>query len=188
MRIIESFLNGVLLLEPKVFQDSRGYFYESYNLETFKALGIPELFVQDNQSSSTKGTVRGLHYQLPPMAQGKLVRVVQGEILDAAVDIRVGSPGFGNHISVKLSAENKRLLWVPAGFAHGFSVLSDHALLLYKCTNLYSKENERGILWNDSDIGINWQVETEAVLSNKDKLYPSLKEVKKEELFTYDHP
>ncbi len=186
MKIKERFLNGLLLLEPSIFQDVRGYFYESYNQNTFEQLRITETFLQDNQSFSSRGTVRGLHYQLPPMDQGKLVRVLQGEILDVAVDIRLGSPTFGEYISVKLSGENHYLLWIPSGFAHGFSVLSETALLLYKCTNLYSRKHERGIAWNDPQININWQVQGEPLLSDKDKTHPCLKDVPEQDLFHFD--
>lgn len=159
----------VVLLEPKVFGDDRGYFYESFNQQAFnQAIGYPVQFVQDNHSKSQQGVLRGLHYQLAPRAQGKLVRVVQGEVFDVAVDIRRNSPSFGQWVGVILSAENKQQLWIPAGFAHGFVTLSETAEFLYKTTDYYAPEAERCILWNDSSININWPITGQPLLSGKD--------------------
>ncbi len=159
----------VLLLEPKVFGDARGFFYESFNLASFEAAtGLCCNFVQDNHSMSAKGVLRGLHYQLPPHAQGKLVRVVRGEVFDVAVDIRPGSPTLGRWVGAHLSADNKRQLWIPAGFAHGFLVLSEEAEFLYKTTAYYSPAHERCIAWNDPQIGVDWPIEEAPILSAKD--------------------
>ena len=169
MNVIETSIPGVLILEPKVYEDSRGFFYESYSLYTFAKLGLTPLFVQDNVSRSVKGVVRGLHYQLNPYAQGKLVRVSVGEVFDVAVDIRKGSPTFGKWVGDVLSAENKRSLWIPPGFAHGFCVLSEEAEFSYKVTNIYAPKHERSILWNDPEIGIEWpKLDCEFILSEKD--------------------
>ncbi len=166
---------GLLVFEPSVFEDSRGYFFESYNENIFRQEGIDIRWVQDNQSSSTYGVIRGLHYQLPPFAQSKLIRVLKGKILDVAVDIRKGSPTFGNVFTQKLSAKNRKQLFIPAGFAHGFSVLSEKAEVLYKCDNFYSKETEAGIIYNDAELNIDWQIPAElAIVSEKDKGLPSL--------------
>jgi dTDP-4-dehydrorhamnose 3,5-epimerase len=146
---------GLKIFEPKVFEDSRGYFFEAYNEHTFHQSGIVMNFLQDNQSKSSYGVIRGLHYQKNPFAQTKLVRVLEGKILDVAVDIRKGSPTYGRHFSIELSAENKKQLFIPKGFAHGFSVLSGTAVVLYKCDALYNKESEGGILFNDRDLNIN---------------------------------
>jgi dTDP-4-dehydrorhamnose 3,5-epimerase len=167
------FMDGPLVIQPKVFADSRGYFFESYSNTLLKHLGLDVNFVQDNQSLSQKGTVRGLHFQANPFAQGKLVRVVQGSVLDVAVDIRKGSPTYGQHYDILLTAENKTMFWVPPGFAHGFSVLEDNTIFLYKCTNLYHKDSEGGILWNDPQLNINWGVE-QPIVSSKDELLPTL--------------
>lgn len=159
----------VLLLEPKVFGDERGFFFESYNRHSFReATGIDVDFVQDNHSRSVKGVLRGLHYQLPPKAQGKLVRVVVGEVFDVAVDIRKGSPTFGKWVSEVLSAENRRQMWIPPGFAHGFLTLSENAEFLYKTTEYYSPEHERCILWRDAAVGVVWPSNVAPVLSAKD--------------------
>ena len=166
---------GLLVFEPDVFEDSRGYFFESYNENIFRQGGIDIRWVQDNQSSSTAGVIRGLHYQLPPFAQSKLIRVLKGKILDVAVDIRKGSPTYGKVFSQKLSAKNKKQLFIPAGFAHGFSVLSEKAEVMYKCDRFYSKECEAGIIYNDPELNIDWGVPAElAIISDKDKLLPSL--------------
>ena len=158
----------VILFEPTVFTDERGFFFESFNHKKFEeAVGYSVNFVQDNHSKSTKGVLRGLHYQLAPMAQGKLVRVTQGEVFDVAVDIRKDSPTFGKWVGEKLSAENKKQLWVPEGFAHGFLTLSDTAEFLYKVTNYYSTEHEQCIVWNDADIGIDWKY-SQVLSSEKD--------------------
>ncbi len=171
-------IEDVVLVVPKVFADERGFFLEGYKKSEFIANGIDVEFNQDNHSKSTKGVLRGLHYQTAPKAQAKLVRCIQGEILDAAVDIRKSSPTFGKWVLEKLSAENKHMLFIPEGFAHGFVVLSNTAELLYKASNEFSKENDRGILWNDPDIAINWEIDFEPILSEKDKNQPKLKEVK----------
>jgi dTDP-4-dehydrorhamnose 3,5-epimerase len=156
VKVTETNLKDVLLVEPRVFADARGFFFESYNQKAYSEAGIRENFVQDNMSRSVKGTFRGLHYQMAPHAQGKLVRCTVGEVFDVAVDIRKGSPQFGKWVGVRLSAENKLALWVPAGFAHGFLTLSDVAEFSYKCTGLYEPTAERCIIWNDPDIGIKW--------------------------------
>ncbi|MGQ7957257.1 dTDP-4-dehydrorhamnose 3,5-epimerase [Pseudomonas sp. SP16.1] len=160
----------LVLFEPKVFGDDRGFFFESFNQKSFEdAVGYPVSFVQDNHSRSSQGVLRGLHYQLPPHAQGKLVRVVQGEVFDVAVDIRKSSPTFGQWSGVLLSAENKRQFWIPAGFAHGFVTLSDSAEFLYKTTNYYAPQSERSILWNDPALAIDWHCLTAPLLSGKDQ-------------------
>lgn len=160
----------LVLFEPKVFGDDRGFFFESFNQKSFEdAVGYPVSFVQDNHSRSSQGVLRGLHYQLPPHAQGKLVRVVQGEVFDVAVDIRKSSPSFGQWSGVLLSAENKRQFWIPAGFAHGFVTLSDSAEFLYKTTNYYAPQSERSILWNDPVLAIDWHCNVAPLLSGKDQ-------------------
>ena len=164
----------VILIEPVVFEDERGFFMETYKYSDFSNFGIKERFVQDNHSKSKKGVLRGLHYQKNPKAQGKLVRCIRGKIFDVAVDIRKGSPTFGKWVGVILSEENKRMLYIPKGFAHGFCVLSDEAEVVYKCTEEYSPENDRGIIWNDKDIGIKWPIK-DPILSEKDKKHPTLK-------------
>jgi dTDP-4-dehydrorhamnose 3,5-epimerase len=170
-------LNGLVVIEPRVFEDSRGYFFEAYNQNVFEQNGVTYNFIQDNQSRSSYGVIRGLHYQLNPQAQTKLVRVLQGKILDVAVDIRKGSATYGAHFSIELSEENKKQLLIPAGFAHGFSVLSEIAVVLYKCDAFYHKQSEGGIIYNDRDLNIDWKVETDkAVVSDKDLLLPSFKE------------
>jgi dTDP-4-dehydrorhamnose 3,5-epimerase len=167
MKVTPTKLPQVLLLEPRVFGDSRGFFFESWNERDFTHAGIHARFVQDNHSRSAKGVLRGLHYQLH-RPQGKLIRVIAGEIFDVAVDIRRGSPGFGKWEGVRLAAESHRMLWIPAGFAHGFCVLSDFAEVLYKATDYYAPEHERCLLWNDPEIGIAWPLEGAPVLSAKD--------------------
>lgn len=167
----------VILVEPKVFNDERGFFLEGYKKSEFFANGIGVEFNQDNHSKSTKGVLRGLHYQLAPKAQAKLVRCIQGEIFDVAVDIRRNSPTFGKWVGEKLSAENKKMLFIPEGFAHGFVVLSETAELLYKASNEYSKEHDRGVLWNDPDISVDWGIDFEPILSDKDKHQPLLKDI-----------
>lgn len=177
MNVISTSIPDVKILEPKIYGDDRGFFFESYNQKIFEeTIGRKVEFVQDNHSKSIKGVLRGLHYQLPPMAQGKLVRVVQGEVFDVAVDIRKSSPTFGQWVGVNLSAENKRQLWIPEGFAHGFLTLSDTAEFLYKTSNFYSMKHERSILWNDPDIDISWpDIEINFILSPKDMSAPLLK-------------
>lgn len=165
----------VVLIEPAVFPDERGFFMEAYKYSEFAAFGISERFRQDNHSRSRKGVLRGLHYQNPPKAQGKLVRAVAGEIFDVAVDIRKGSPTYGRWVGATLSAENKAMLYIPAGFAHGFCVLSEAAEVLYKTTEEYAPECEAGIIWNDPEIGIRWPVE-DPIISPKDARWPPLKE------------
>lgn len=173
MRIIETVLSGVVLLEPTIHQDARGFFMETYHAAKWAELGITTPFVQDNHSHSVQGTLRGLHYQRKK-PQAKLCRVVQGEIWDVCVDIRRGSPTFGQWYGTVLSAENKRLLLVPAGFAHGFQVLSSSADLLYKCSDFYDSSDERGIVWDDPDIGIAWQDIAPLILSDRDRHAPRL--------------
>ena len=168
-----------MVFEPRVFEDSRGFFFEAYNETIFNEAGVNYKFVQDNQSFSKYGVIRGLHYQLNPHAQCKLVRVLEGRILDVAVDIRKNSASFGKHFSVELSADNKKQLLIPHGFAHGFSVLSPTAAVLYKCDAFYSKESEGGIIFNDADLAIDWQLPlTDAIVSDKDIVLPSFKDCK----------
>lgn len=173
MPFYKTAIEDVLIFEPRVFPDERGYFYESYNENTFKENGITARFVQDNQSRSTYGVLRGLHYQLPPHAQAKLVRVLSGKILDVAVDIRRQSPTFKKWVAVELSAENAKQIFIPRGFAHGFLVLSDTAEVFYKCDNLYNAASNRGIAYNDNSLGIDWRIDPEKIiLSSKDKENP----------------
>jgi dTDP-4-dehydrorhamnose 3,5-epimerase len=180
MKFVKLGIPDVIVIEPDIFGDDRGFFFETYKKNEFAENGMTENFVQDNMSSSTKNVLRGLHYQLDPRAQGKLVRVVVGEVFDVAVDIRKGSPYFGKWVGQKLSAENGKSMYVPPGFAHGFCVLSDDAVFHYKCTDYYSRENERGLLWNDPEIGIEWPVsESEVILSDKDKNAVSFSEAEK---------
>jgi dTDP-4-dehydrorhamnose 3,5-epimerase len=175
MRIVATELPGVVIVEPQVFGDARGFFLESWNRDRYSEAGLPATFVQDNVSLSARGVVRGLHYQ-HPRSQGKLISVLQGEVYDVAVDIRRGSPHFGRWVGVTLSSENKRQVFVPAGFAHGFCVTSDTALFMYKCTELYAPEAERGIAWNDPQLNIPWPVQA-PILSPKDEKYPRLREI-----------
>lgn len=173
MPFVETGFKGLKVFEPRVFADSRGYFFESFNKQTFREAGIEVEFVQDNESRSQRGVLRGLHYQLNPMAQAKLVRVVEGEVLDIVLDIRKGSPTFGKSFSILLSAENKAQLFIPRGFAHGFAVLSENAIFQYKCDNYYSKESEGGIYFNDPALKIDWGFDTgTAIISDKDKVLP----------------
>lgn len=172
LNVIKTDLPGVLILEPQVFKDDRGFFLETYNLERFRAAGIPDAFVQDNHSRSKKNVLRGLHYQLPK-AQGKLVRCSRGAIFDVAVDVRRGSPHFGKWTGAELSETNYRMLWVPPGFAHGFCAVTDDCDVLYKCTAVYDGAGDRSILWNDPDIGIRWPVAA-PLLSPKDAAAPRL--------------
>ena len=168
IEIIKTKIPDLFIIKPRVFEDHRGYFYESYNHEAFQKAGIEEHFVQDNESKSTKGVLRGLHLQRPPHAQGKLVRVVQGSVLDVAVDLRKSSPTFGQWESIELTEKNKLMYWIPAGFAHGFVTLEDNTIFSYKCTSLYDKESEACILWNDPSLKIDWKTE-HPILSDKDK-------------------
>jgi len=180
MELIKTNIPDLMLIKPKVFGDERGYFFESYNKETIKNLIGDVEFVQDNQSLSEYGTIRGLHYQLAPYAQAKLVRVIQGKIYDVALDIRENSPTFGKYFGIELSEENKTQLFIPKGFAHGFSVLSPRAIVLYKTDQYYHKDSERGIKYNDPELKIDWKIASPAsILSSKDKVLPPLKEAEK---------
>jgi dTDP-4-dehydrorhamnose 3,5-epimerase len=176
MKIVETKLKGCFILQPTVFSDNRGYFFESFNQIGFNtALGINVNFVQDNESFSSRGVLRGLHYQKGEYAQAKLVRVIKGKVLDVAIDLRKSSPTYGQHISVELSEINKKQLFVPRGFAHGFVVLSETAIFSYKCDNYYNKESEDGIIYNDLQLGIDWQIpEKELIISEKDLILPKL--------------
>ncbi len=176
MNFITTPFEGLIIIEPKIFRDHRGYFFESYNKAEFIKNGIPVEFVQDNQSFSNKGVLRGLHFQLRPYEQGKLIRVVNGGVLDVCVDIRKSSSTFGKYFSIELNERNQQMLWIPAGFAHGFLTLEDNTLFLYKCTTLYSKDSERGIRYDDPEINIEWG-EKNPVLSEKDLQLPLLKEL-----------
>lgn len=167
MEIRETKLSGLIILEPKVFGDERGSFMETYNRETFARLGLDMTFVQDNESVSAKGVLRGMHFQRPPFAQGKLVRVVSGRALDYAVDLRRNSPTYGQYACVELSGRNKRMMYLPEGFAHAFLSLEDDTVFNYKCTNFYNKQSEDGLLWSDKDLGIEWPVDN-PILSEKD--------------------
>lgn len=173
---------GLVVIEPKIFNDDRGYFFESWQSKKFEENILKTSFVQDNISFSKRGTVRGLHYQVGDNPQGKLCQVLQGEVLDVAVDIRFGSPTFGEYYTIILSDENKKQFWIPPGFAHGFSVLSETALFMYKCTGYYSKEDERAIIFTDETLDIDWQIET-PILSDKDKLAPKFTEIEKDYIF-----
>ena len=183
MQVIDTILEGVKIIIPKVFLDDRGYFFESFNDKEFREKVCNTTFVQDNQSKSCKGTLRGLHWQAPPFAQSKLVRVTKGAVIDVAVDVRVGSPTFGKHVSVKLSEENNFQLFIPRGFAHGFIALTDDVIFQYKCDNLYNKESERAVRWDS----INWNLEEYNIetplLSDKDKVHKLLSEMNENELF-----
>ena len=184
MNIIKTDIPEVVIVEPRVFGDNRGYFYESFSERDFAAAVREVKFVQDNESLSCYGVVRGLHFQKPPHAQSKLVRVVKGRVLDVAVDIRKGSPTFGQHVAVELSEENHRQLFIPRGFAHGFAVLSDQAVFQYKCDDYYAPETEGAIAWDDPEIGIDWKIpEDKVILSPKDANHPELKD--STELFDY---
>jgi dTDP-4-dehydrorhamnose 3,5-epimerase len=177
MNVVPTSIDGLLILEPRVFEDARGYFFESYNARALASHGVHTVFVQDNQSRSGYGVIRGLHYQLPPYAQTKLVRAVEGCIYDVAVDLREGSPTFGRWEGVELSAENRRQLYVPQGFAHGFAVLSPTAVVQYKCDNYYSPGGEGGIIWNDAILNIDWKIPADqALISDKDQRLPTLAE------------
>lgn len=177
MELFETSIPEVILFKPKVFADGRGSFFESYNRNTFKTIGILNEFVQDNQSHSTRGVLRGLHYQTGVYAQAKLVRVIDGEVYDVAVDIRIGSSTYGQYVGAHLSAQNGKQMFIPRGFAHGFLVLSPTATFAYKCDNFYNKESEGGIIWNDPSIHIDWQMNAEDILlSEKDERLPTLEE------------
>lgn len=185
MEFIPQSIPEVVLVKPKVFGDERGYFVETFRQDQFEtAIGYKVNFCQDNESKSTKGVLRGLHFQLPPFAQSKLVQVIEGKVLDVAVDIRKGSPTFGDYVSVELSAENKHQLFVPRGFAHGFIVLSENATFAYKVDNYYSPEHDRGLAYNDASIGLDWQLPLSSILlSDKDKKQPCLSDLA--EFFEY---
>jgi len=183
LKVEKTDIPGLLIVQPDVFSDSRGFFFESYNKNRYVEFGIPDSFVQDNISKSKKGAVRGIHYQIGEKTQGKLCQVIEGEVLDVAVDIRFNSPTFGKHFSLILNSETKYQLWIPVGFAHGFSVLSDEATFSYKCTNYYSKVHERSIIFNDFDLKINWMIE-DPIVSEKDLQATKFKEIGKDFVFT----
>lgn len=185
INVIKTNIEGVVIIEPKVFGDERGYFFESWNQKDFDEQVRPIKFVQDNESKSFYGVLRGLHFQKGEHSQSKLVRVVKGRVLDVAVDIRIGSPTLGKHVKVELTAENHRQFFIPRGFAHGFVVLSEEAIFQYKCDNLYAPQSEGSIIWNDPALGIDWQVpEADVILSAKDKLHPTLADCP--EIFDYN--
>ena len=178
MEVVKTLIEGVGIIEPRLFKDGRGYFFESFNQKEFEEKVCKTTFVQDNESKSSYGVIRGLHFQKSPFGQSKLVRVVKGAVLDVAVDIRKGSPTFGQHVSVELTEDNHRQFFIPRGFAHGFSVLSDEVIFQYKCDNFYAFQYEGGIAWDDPDLGIDWRIPVNRVLlSGKDRLYPVLKDV-----------
>ena len=177
MEIIKTNIEGVVIIEPRIFKDDRGYFFESFSQREFEEKVCKTNFVQDNESKSSYGVLRGLHFQKPPFAQSKLVRVIKGAVLDVAVDIRKGSPTFGQYVSVELTGENHRQFFIPRGFAHGFSVLSEEVIFQYKCDNFYSPQSEGAIAWNDPDLNIDWRIPAEkVVLSEKDSKHPRLKD------------
>ena len=185
INVIQTGIEGVVIIEPKVFGDERGYFFESWSQKDFDKQVRPIKFVQDNESKSCYGVLRGLHFQKGKNAQSKLVRVVKGRVLDVAVDIRKVSPSFGKYVAVEITAENHRQLFIPRGFAHGFVVLSEEAVFQYKCDNLYAPQEEGALTWNDPDIGIDWNIpDAKVILSAKDKAHPYLKE--SEDLFDYN--
>lgn len=177
MQVTTTFIEGLKIIQPTVFNDARGYFYEPYNRKTYAEAGIAEEFVQDNQSFSQKGVIRGLHFQNPPHAQAKLLRILQGSIWDVVVDIRTSSPTYGKYFGIELSAENKTIFYVPRGFAHGFLTLEDNTLLLYKCSDFYNKASEESLVWNDPDVSIPWNI-SNPILSEKDLKGKTLKELK----------
>ena len=178
MNIIETNIEGVIIIEPRLFEDERGYFFESFNQKEFQEKVCKTTFIQDNESKSSYGVIRGLHFQKPPFAQSKLVRGVKGSVLDVAVDIRKGSPTFGQHVAVELTEDNHRQFFIPRGFAHGFSVLSKEVIFQYKCDNFYAPQSEGAIAWDDPDLGIDWQISIdEILLSEKDKSHPKLAEI-----------
>ena len=177
MEVIKTHIEGVIIVEPRFFKGGRGYFFESFSQREFEEKVCKTTFVQDNESKSSYGVVRGLHFQKPPFAQSKLVRVIKGAVLDVAVDIRKDSPTFGQYVSVELTGENHRQFFIPRGFAHGFSVLSEEVIFQYKCDNFYSPQSEGAIAWNDSDLNIDWRIPVEeVVLSEKDSKHPKLKD------------
>ena len=177
MEVIKTNIEGVVIIEPRIFKDDRGYFFESFSQREFEEKVCKTTFVEDNESKSSYGVLRGLHFQKPPFAQSKLVRVIKGAVLDVAVDIRKGSPTFGQYVSVELTGENHRQFFIPRGFAHGFSVLSEEVIFQYKCDNFYSPQSEGAIAWNDPDLNIDWRIPAEkVVLSEKDSKHPRLKD------------
>jgi dTDP-4-dehydrorhamnose 3,5-epimerase len=181
MNVIKTDIEGLLVIEPKIFGDSRGYFFESFSEREFRRDVADVDFVQDNESKSSYGVVRGLHFQKPPYSQAKLVRVIKGKVLDVAVDLRKGSPTFGKHVTMELSEDNHRQVFIPRGFAHGFSVLSDEVVFQYKCDAYYAPQSEGAVAWDDPDLGIDWKVPAEKViLSEKDKKHPRLKDILEE--------
>ncbi len=184
MNVIKTDIEGVVVIEPRLFRDDRGYFFESFSQREFDEKVRPIRFVQDNESKSSYGVLRGLHFQKPPFAQSKLVRVIKGAVLDVAVDIREGSPTFGRYVAVELTEENHLQFFIPRGFAHGFSVLTDEVIFQYKCDNFYAPQSEGALAWDDPDLDINWEIPADKVLlSEKDKHHPRLKEA--EWLFNY---
>lgn len=186
MNLIKTDLDGVYIIEPKVFVDSRGYFFETYNQSEFEGAGLIYSFVQDNQSKSAYGTIRGLHFQTGEFAQAKLVRALQGSVLDVAVDLRMGSPTFGKHVAVVLSDKNNLQLLIPRGFGHGFSVLSETAVFSYKCDNFYAPAFERSVRFDDPELAIDWQIEGRTVLSEKDKNAPDFQVYRDSPAFFYN--
>lgn len=184
MEVIQTAIEGVVIIEPRLFNDARGYFFESFSQRDFDRLVRTVHFVQDNESKSSYGVLRGLHFQKPPYAQSKLVRVIKGAVLDVAVDIRKGSPTFGQHVAVELTEENHRQFFIPRGFAHGFSVLTPEVIFQYKCDNFYAPQSEGALAWDDPNLGINWRIPSDKILlSEKDKRHPCLKDA--EWLFDY---
>ena len=178
MNLIKTYIEGVTVIEPKVFSDDRGCFFESFSERDFAEAVSPVRFVQDNESHSVYGVIRGLHFQKPPHAQAKLVRVIKGRVLDVAVDLRKDSPTFGKHVAMELSEENRRQMFIPRGFAHGFSVLSDEAVFQYKCDSYYAPESEGALAWDDPDLGIDWKIPAgNEILSDKDRRSPRLKDI-----------
>jgi len=177
MEIIKTPLEGLLVIKPKIFGDDRGYFFESWSKQSFAKVGLDLDFVQDNQSLSSKGVLRGLHFQNPPYSQGKLVRVIKGAVLDVSVDIRKDSPTYGQHFSVELSEENKTVFWIPPGFAHGFVTLEDNTIFSYKCTEVYNAASEGSLLWNDADLNIDWGI-ADPLVSDKDRVVGNFKDFK----------
>ncbi len=187
MNVIKTEIEGVVIIEPRVFEDERGYFFESYNQKEFDEKVRPVRFVQDNESKSSYGVLRGLHFQKGVHSQSKLVRVVKGRVLDVAVDIRKGSPTFGKHVSVELTDDNHRMFFIPRGFAHGFSVLSEVAVFQYKCDNLYCPESEGAIAWDDKSLDIDWRIPSnDVILSEKDRKHPNLSD--SDYVFDYNEP
>ena len=177
MEVIKTDIEGVVIIEPRIFRDDRGYFFESFSQRDFQEKVCNTVFVQDNESKSSYGVLRGLHFQKPPYAQSKLVRVIKGAVLDVAVDIRKGSPTFGQHVTVELTEDNHRQFFIPRGFAHGFSVLTDEVIFQYKCDNFYAPQSEGALAWDDPDLGINWRLPAEKeILSEKDRHHSRLKD------------